>query len=132
MNRYMAERDELIRDFHITIEEVSSEYSHVSMPLQDGVRNASKAAHGGAIFTLADVAFGCAANFESPTMIVSLNASIEYLRPGLVGPLTAEAHLLHGGKNLVRYEVQVKDGNGVVIAQMLTTGARTKITRPAD
>lgn len=132
MNRYMAKHDELIRDFHITIEQVTPEFSRVSMPLQDGVRNASKAAHGGAIFTLADVAFGSAANCESPTMVVSLNASIEYLRPGLVGPLVAEARRTHGGKNLVRYDVHVMDGNGEVIAQMLTTGARTKLTPPVE
>ena len=130
MNTYMAEHDELIRDFHITIEKATPEHSRVSMPLGDGVRNAAKAAHGGAIFTLADVAFGTAANCESPTMVVSLNASIEYLRPGLVGPLVAEARCTHSGKNLVRYDVHVMDGNGEVIAQMLTTGARTKLSFP--
>ena len=130
MNMYMATHDELIRDFHMTILEASSEYARVSMPLQDGVRNAMGAAHGGAIFALADVAFGSAANCESETAVVSLNASIEYLRPGLVGPLVAEARLTHGGKRLVRYDVHVMDGNGEVIAQMLTTGSVTHISLP--
>ena len=127
---YVARHDELVRDFHINIEKATPEYSRVSMLVQDGVRNATGACHGGALFTLADVAFGTAANCESPTMVVTLNASIEYLRPALAGTLVAEARLTHAGKNLVRYDVHVMDSNGEVVAQMLITGARTRLTPP--
>ena len=64
-------------------------------------------AHGGAIFALADVAFGAAANAGRETGVVSLTSSIEFLRPGKVGPLAAEARVVREGNHILSYDVCV-------------------------
>ena len=46
----------------MTIEEATREYARVSMPITENNKNGMGLAHGGAIFALADVAFGAAAN----------------------------------------------------------------------
>ena len=71
------------------IEEASREYARVTMPITENHKNGMGVAHGGAIFSLADVAFGCAANAGNEHGVVSLSTTIEYLRPGMVSPLKA-------------------------------------------
>lgn len=114
----------------MTVESVSPEGARVSMPLSDNVKNGMGVAHGGTIFALADVAFGAAANAERKSAVVSLNSSIDFLRPGLKGPLMAESKRIRNGKHVISYEVQVYDGEGNLIARLMATGFQTDIPLP--
>ena len=62
MECYVRKHDKLVRHLDMCIEEVSREYARVTMPITENHKNGMGVAHGGAIFSLADVAFGCAAN----------------------------------------------------------------------
>lgn len=67
--------------------------------------------HGGAIFALADQAFGCAANLAGQE--VALAAEILYLSPAN-GPLTATARRISETPSASLYRVEVRQGERLV------------------
>jgi acyl-CoA thioesterase len=77
----------------------------------EGTLNRSGAVHGGAIFALADHAFGCAANLSGQE--VALAAEISYLSPA-DGPLTATARRVSGTASVSLYRVEVRQGGRLV------------------
>lgn len=93
----------------------------VSMPLDERHHNVLGNAHGGAIFTLADMAFaaGCRG---AGILCVSAQCSISYLLPGTCGPLRAEAVPVRLGRMLAVYDIMVYDGDGRNIAKAVMTG----------
>ncbi|MCR4667167.1 MAG: PaaI family thioesterase [Desulfovibrio sp.] len=127
MGNTVVEKDRIMRLMEMTAEEVRPGYARIRMPLKDDFKNGMGFAHGGTIFSLADIAFGAAANEGAESFVVTLSTSIEYLRPGAVGPLSAEATLIRGGKHIQNYEVKVFDGNGELIARTMACGYQTKL-----
>ena len=127
MNNTVAEKDQIMRLMHMHIDEVRPGYAKVSMPLLDSVKNGMGFAHGGTIFSLADIAFGAAANEGAEYFVVTLNTSIDFLKPGGKGPLVAEATLVSSGKHIQCYNVAVYDGDGTLIARTMTQGYTTKL-----
>lgn len=93
----------------------------VSMPMDSRHINVLGNAHGGAIFTLADMAFaaGCRG---AGLLCVSAQCSISYLLPGTCGPLRAEAVPVKLGRTLTVYDIMVYDGEGRNIAKAVMTG----------
>lgn len=131
MNNYVAKHDKLVRHLGMRVEKATPEFSRISMPLTESIKNGMGVAHGGAIFALADVAFGSAANAGRDTGVVSLTSSIEFLRPGKVGPLVAEARVVRRGSHVLSYEVDIADGEGTLIARAQSTGFVTDLPLPA-
>jgi len=93
----------------------------VVMPFEEKHHNRMQAAHGGAIFTLADMAFAAACKNLGIHAVTS-QSSISYLAPGLVSPLRAEARPVKVGRHLAIFDVLVSDGSGRPIAKALMTG----------
>ncbi|WP_418765810.1 PaaI family thioesterase [Mailhella sp.] len=93
----------------------------VSMPMDSRHLNVLGNAHGGAIFTLADMAFaaGCRG---AGLLCVSAQCSISYLLPGTCGPLRAEATPVKLGRTLAVFDIMVYDGEGRNIAKAVMTG----------
>ncbi len=112
------------------IEEATPEYARVTMPLLEQHKNGMGVAHGGAIFALADVAFGAASNADRDCGVVNMMSSIEYLRPGRVGPLMAEARAVRIGGHIANYDVQIFDGEGALIARAIVSGYLTDVPLP--
>ncbi len=90
-------------------------YAEAVMPLDAAHKNGVGLAHGGAIFALADVAFGGASN-STGEVALGIVSSINYMAPGKVGPLRAEAQELQRSKKVGHYEVRIFDGNGRLLA----------------
>ncbi|MBO4369029.1 MAG: PaaI family thioesterase [Desulfovibrio sp.] len=130
MSNTVVEKDNVMRLMEMTAIEVKPGYAKISMPLKKEFKNGMGFAHGGTIFSLADIAFGAAANEGVTNFVVTLTTSIEYLRPGSVGPLVAEAQLIRGGKHIQNYEVLVYDGEGTLIARTMTSGYTTTALLP--
>ncbi len=88
----------------------------VTMPLEKEHRNKLGNAHGGSIFTLADMAAtaGC---FGLSLTCVSSQSSISYLAPGKEGPLRAECFPVKVGRTIVVFDVFVYDGTEKLIAK---------------
>ena len=74
----------------------------------EGKRNLNGVAHGGAVFALADQAFGIAANADG-IREVAVTAHIHYLAPG-TGKLEAVAERVSASATTSVYRVVVKDG----------------------
>jgi len=77
--------------------------------------NALGIVQGGAIFTLADYAFGVASNGYG-TAAVGINVSITYVKATTSGTLTAEAREVALNPKLSSYTVNVTDEAGTLIA----------------
>lgn len=133
MNReinFVEKHDKMVRTMNMKVEVATPQYAKVSMPLTDNHKNGMGFAHGGAIFALADVAFGAASNADREFGVVNMSTSIEYLQPGNIGPLVAEARALRLGGHIVNYMVQIFDGERNMIAHATITGYVTKIALP--
>lgn len=78
----------------------------------EGKRNPSGVIHGGAIFSLADQAFGLAAN-NGPTRQVAVSATVTYLTPAR-GDLEAVAEQVAETMDLSLYHVNVNEGKRLV------------------
>jgi acyl-CoA thioesterase len=115
VRRHFNTYDTLARHMGIEILEVKPGYAKAVMPLETPQKNGVGLAHGGAIFGLADVAFGGASN-SSGAVALGIVSSINYMSAGKTGPLTAEARELHRSRKLGHYEVRVFDGNGELMA----------------
>ena len=111
--RFLEAHDRFAAHNGITVEDADYDYGKVSLAFEDHAKNSLDMLHGGALFTLADMAFGLASNFgqEDGTMI-STNATISYMKSAKTGPIVAEARLANGGRHLATYEVKIYDGQG--------------------
>ncbi len=127
---YVVKHDKLVRLMHMNVECATPDYAKVSMPLDESVKNGMGFAHGGAIFSLADVAFGAASNADRKTGIGNMSSSIEYLRPGTRGPLVAEARAVRHGGHIVNYDIHIFDGDNNLIARVMTSGYVTNVPLP--
>ena len=112
---------------HIGIEllEVSEGRAKAKMEIQEHHLNGVNIAHGGAIFSLADLAFAVASNSHR-TIALGINASISYLKAATGGTLVAEAKEVSLNPKLATYEVRVTDENNDLIAIFLGTVYRKK------
>jgi acyl-CoA thioesterase len=95
------------------IAEARDGYARVSMPCADKM-NAHGAAHGGAIFSLADHAFGIASNCDG-TDRVAVSVHIQYLVPAK-GDLVAVANKIAENGKYSMYRVIVYDRDRTVAA----------------
>ena len=91
----------------IQVLEVKDGYAKLSLKVTKNHTNALGAAHGGAIFSLADCAFAEAANYGE-NVAVAVQVSINFLKPAFEGDmLTAEAIRVSDGKKLGLYHVTI-------------------------
>lgn len=127
-NDVIRNHDQLYKIFGMNIEVATPEYSRVTMPLSPQANNLNGMgfAHGGAIYALADIAFGVASNCEESTGTVTLSSSIQFLETGRGGPLVGEATLIRGGRHVVTYNVTIHDAAGTLVATATFQGYRTE------
>ena len=91
----------------IQVLEVKDGYARLSMKVTKNHTNALGAAHGGALFSLADCAFAEAANYGE-NVAVAVQVSINFLKPAFEGDtLKAEAIRVSDGKKLGLYHVTI-------------------------
>ncbi|MBW2247887.1 MAG: PaaI family thioesterase [Deltaproteobacteria bacterium] len=112
---------------HVGIEllEVSEGRAKAKMEIKEHHLNGIDIAHGGAIFSLADLAFAVASNSHK-TIALGINASISYLKAAASGTLIAEAKEVSLNPKLATYEVRVTDETDDIIAIFLGTVYRKK------
>ena len=129
MSRLEEAREMFSKDLYatklsgITIEEVGENYAKCAMKLTEDHKNAYGGIMGGAIYTLADLAFAVASNFDRPASTVSLVGQATFLSMTKGSILYAEAELIKDGKTNCFYDVRVYDDLGRDIAVVSFTGA---------
>ncbi|MDD4127446.1 MAG: PaaI family thioesterase [Methanomicrobium sp.] len=107
--------DKFASEAGIELIEVSKGYARVFMKIEDKHRNSHGTVHGGAIFTLADVAFAVASNSHG-IPASAINANISYMTAAKEGILYAEASEFALNHKLATYTVSVTDDKNNKIA----------------
>ncbi len=121
--RELMAGDQFARHAGIELLEIAHGYARARMTLEKRHCNGVGMAQGGAIFTLADLAFAAACNSHG-TVAVAINVSISFIRPSSAGALVAEAREHAKGKTLSHCTVHVTDEQGGLIAIFQGTAFR--------
>lgn len=112
--RFFSIEDLFAHHTGIEILEVGPGWSKARMKIEPFHFNGAKTVHGGAIFTLADVAFAVASNSHG-TLAMGINTSVSFVKAATEGTLYAEAREQALNPRLASYSVQVTDdAHGVV------------------
>lgn len=112
---HIKSRDQLAVYFDIEPKECRPGFGSATMPLDKRHLNGVGTAHGGAIFTLADIALALAA-LSHGNLALTLSISISYIKPGKIGPLVAEAREISASGRVSHFEVEVRDGEKNIVA----------------
>ena len=105
----------------------------LSMEITDAVRGFYPGSvHGGLLATFADAASATALwnSFDRDTSIpVTTDMHVRYYRQPKGGPLTAEVHVVHEGRQLLSTECVITDAEGRVLARTTGTFAIQPVRR---
>ena len=107
--------DAFARENGVELVDASAGRARVKMDIRDRHLNSHGTVHGGALFTLADVAFALASNSHG-IPAAAINAHISYLNAAREGTLYAEAEEFAINPKLASYTVHITDGDGGPIA----------------
>jgi len=113
---------------HVGIEllELSEGKAKARLKIKEDHLNAVDVVHGGAIFTLADLAFAAASNSHG-TVALAINANISFLKSvGKGATLTAEAKEISRNPKLATYSILVTNDEKETIAIFQGTVYRKK------
>jgi len=113
---FMQVRESRLLGGGIVVETVRAGYAKLSLKLAEDMLNGHGTAHGGVIFTLADVAFSYACNGRNEATVAQA-AAITFLTPARAGEtITAEAiEQAREGRSGV-YAVTVRGADNRVVA----------------
>jgi len=101
---------------NIKVIKIEEGYAVTQMKVSSKYDNFFSITHGGAIFSLVDVAFGTASNSYG-NVAVALSMSINYIKPSQSGDLlTAEAVEISRSRRIDTYNIIVKNNSSDVIA----------------
>jgi acyl-CoA thioesterase len=105
--------------------DVADGVARVALALQPHLHNRAGQLHGGAIFSLVDIAMGlacsCSHGFEERS--VTLECKINYLRGVAAGEVECEARVIHAGRRTLVVEADVLQ-NDMLVAKAQGTFAR--------
>ncbi len=90
--------------------------AELRLGMREELRNRGGTLHGGAIFTLVDVAMGlaCSASHGFDQHSVTLECKINYLRAVGEGEVLCHARVLHAGRRTLMVEAEVLQGDKLV------------------
>jgi acyl-CoA thioesterase len=113
--RSIFSRDRYAALTGIEIVEAGKGYCKARLKIEDKHLNAANVVQGGAVFTLADLAFAVASNSHGQ-LALAINVNISFLNSVSSGTLYATATELDEPKRLGAYDVMVTDELGKIIA----------------
>jgi acyl-CoA thioesterase len=100
----------------VEIVDASIGYCKTKLKIEDKHLNAANVVQGGAIFTLADLAFAVASNSHGQ-LALAINVNISFLEGKSTGTLYATATEVSEPKRLGAYDVLVTDEQNRIIAR---------------
>ncbi|MGB9624460.1 MAG: PaaI family thioesterase [Phycisphaerae bacterium] len=125
IKEFFTENDLFARHCGIELIEVGKGTARTRMKIQEHHLNGVRSVQGGAIFTLADLAFAAACNSHG-TVAVAINVSITFIKAATGGTLTAEAKEVSVNPKLGTYSIQVTNDAGEVVATFQGLAYRKK------
>ena len=123
--------DRFATDSGIVIDSVTEDCVICSMELGEKHKNAVGGIQGGAIFTLADLAFAVHCNLamvcgEDVGITVGQSCSISFLKGTKGNRLIAKSTCLSRGRKVSVFRICIEDDLGAQIAEMLANSCTTK------
>jgi acyl-CoA thioesterase len=120
-------RDRFAANAGVVIDAASEDEVRCSMPITPEHLNAGGGVQGGAIFTLADLAFAVHSNLrlfagETAGITVGQSNSISYLAAAKGKKLIARSTCLSRGRSVSVFRVEVRDELGNFVADMRGNG----------
>ena len=115
LKQFFLKRDRFASAAGIDILDIQPGYAKCCMPIKDQHLNGVNIVQGGAIFTLADLAFAASSNSHG-TVAVAVEISITYMKAVSAGTLYAEAREVALNPKLGTYIIEVTDDTGDVVS----------------
>ncbi|MEG1403810.1 PaaI family thioesterase [Bacteroides sp.] len=109
--------------------EVGNGYAKARMEIKPMHLNGGGVCQGGAIFTLADLAFAAATNSHA-RLTLSITSCINFFKAESKGFLYAEAKEVFSHKRLANCEVRITNESDELIATFIGTGYRKETELP--
>ena len=106
--KYFNEHDQFSVQNGIRLTHMQKGYAEAEMDVGPEKTNLLGTLHGGAYYTLADVAAGCSV-IPYGRICVTLSADIHYLRPAVSGKITAYASVIQFGEKIGVCRVEIRD-----------------------
>ena len=128
---YLNQYDRFAAGAGVRLVEVGEGYARAQMTVTETHVNGANVCQGGAIFTLADLAFAAAVN-SGGLMTVGTSNSITYLRSARIGDvLTAEARQEDHHK-MPFCEIRVTNQDGLLVCVMTGSAYRRQVPLVKD
>ena len=115
----------------VTLLDVGNGYAKACMEVKPEHLTGGGVCQGGALFTLADLAFAAATNSHAK-LTFSIDSSIHFFRSVSTGMLYAEAHEVFNHKRLANCEVRITSEQGELIATFNGNGYRKDTPLPFE
>lgn len=110
------ENDRFAAHTGIEVLEIGVGFCKAKLEIKERHLNAANVVQGGAIFTLADLAFAIASNSHGQ-LALAINVNISFLKGKSYGTLFATARELDDPKRIGAYDVLITDENDELIAR---------------
>ena len=100
------------RNLGCEVRRLDAGVAEVALPMAAHLRNRGQVMHGGAIFSLVDIAMGlaCSTAHGFDNRSVTLECKINYLRAVSEGEVICKAQVLHAGRRTMVVEAEVLQG----------------------
>ncbi|MBQ7473472.1 MAG: PaaI family thioesterase [Oscillospiraceae bacterium] len=99
-------RNPFVRHNHIEVEEIERDRALLRLTIRPESLNVHGRVHGGAIYTMADNAAGCATSTDGRSYVTQAS-DMHFLRNQSEGTVRAEAIVRHRGRTIVLVDVTV-------------------------
>lgn len=116
LKQRLLDSNEFISGNEIKILEFSDDHAKLEMKIDKAVLNGHGIVHGGIIFAMADNA-AAAATFTKGRLCVTLNSTINFIRPVVGEKMIVEADAIFSGRTTGVYDVKVTNDQGTLCAK---------------
>jgi len=105
-----------------TLEDVGPGFARCALKIEPKHLNSLGKVMGGAIYTLADMAYAVASNFDRDVFVTSAG-TLYFLKAAEGGTLTATARELRAGRRTCTFAIEVRDDANDLVAHGSFSGA---------
>jgi acyl-CoA thioesterase len=118
----IRKRSPFIKLLGLSIEKLEHDHCQSRLEIKDSFLNKHKVAHGGVIYSIADISMGVtvysAINKDEETATIEIK--INYLKPANAKILICDAQIIQKGKNIAVLEAEIK-ADDILVAKALGT-----------
>lgn len=131
LKEFLSENDRFAAEAGVELLEIKEGQARARMLVEPRHLNGGGVCQGGALFTLADLAFAAAANSRN-ALTMSISANISFFRSESGGYLYAEAIEVVNHQKIPCIEVRITNEQGQPVALMTSSGYRKSCELPVE